>query len=232
MARIRYLKPEFFTDEDLAELPLEARLLFAGLWCHADRAGRLEDRPKFLKAMIFPYDQKIDIDKFLELLNTVRSDGQRFINRYKTDDGRCFISIPSWSRHQSPHHTERASVIPEPPHTPQDKDKEKDKEKRASPLSELSNRSITVKQPLKVKHLDFVYLFPEEYEKLIERFGEQKTLDKIEVLNLYLGSNGKRYKSHYHTLLNWDRMEKEKNKHTKPVTGEDIDQWMEQHSKT
>ena len=52
MARIRSLKPEFFKDEDLALLPFEARILYSGLWCYADREGRLEDRPKYLKADI------------------------------------------------------------------------------------------------------------------------------------------------------------------------------------
>jgi len=53
MARIRSLKPDFFKDEDLAVLPFEARLLFEGLWCYADKEGRLEDRPKYLKGVEF-----------------------------------------------------------------------------------------------------------------------------------------------------------------------------------
>ena len=64
MPRIRYLKPEFFTDDDLAEHSFETRLAYAGLWCHADKAGRLEDKPKFLKAVIFPYDDKVNMEKF------------------------------------------------------------------------------------------------------------------------------------------------------------------------
>ena len=44
MARARLLKPGFFTNEDLCELPAFGRLLFAGLWTIADREGRLEDR--------------------------------------------------------------------------------------------------------------------------------------------------------------------------------------------
>ena len=43
--RTRLLKPGFFMNEELARLPVRARLLFAGLWCLADREGRLEDRP-------------------------------------------------------------------------------------------------------------------------------------------------------------------------------------------
>ena len=53
------------------------RLLFIGLWTQADREGRLEDRPKRIKAELFPYDN-IDIDKGL---NELQAKG--FIVRYK-----------------------------------------------------------------------------------------------------------------------------------------------------
>src|SRR3990167_5958977 len=46
MPRARLLKPDFFNDEKMAELPFAARLLFQALWCEADREGRLEDRPQ------------------------------------------------------------------------------------------------------------------------------------------------------------------------------------------
>lgn len=110
MPRIRYIKPEFFTDENIAELPMEARLLFQGMWCLADRAGRLEDRPKYIKAMLFPYDN-VDVDKMLALLD---GSGKRFIQRYQVD-GRAFIQITHFDKHQKPHHTEKPSEIPQPP---------------------------------------------------------------------------------------------------------------------
>ena len=46
MARARNIKPGFFRNADLVEMPIEARLLFIGLWTLADRSGRLEDRPR------------------------------------------------------------------------------------------------------------------------------------------------------------------------------------------
>lgn len=58
----------------------------------------------------------------------------------------------------------------------------------------------------KKKYLDFVYLTPEEYDKLKTRLGFLLP-DYLERLNLYLGSIGKRYKSHYFTILNWWRRE-------------------------
>ena len=61
MARSRNIKPGFFKNELLAELPFEYRILLQGLWCQADRDGLLEARPKRLKAEIFPYDD-VDVD--------------------------------------------------------------------------------------------------------------------------------------------------------------------------
>lgn len=113
MARRRTLSPEFFSDEDLSMLPFEARLLYAGLWCYADREGRLEDRPKYLKAMIFPYD-RVDVEKLLTLLanpQTPDRPGKVFIRRYQAD-GKQLIDIPEFSKHQSPHGTEHSSRLP------------------------------------------------------------------------------------------------------------------------
>ncbi len=40
--RSRNIKPDFFLNEDLAEVSHTSRLLFIGLWCFADRDGRFE----------------------------------------------------------------------------------------------------------------------------------------------------------------------------------------------
>ena len=109
MARSRNIKPSFFQNEHLAETSPHARLLFIGLWCIADREGRLEDRPKRIKANLFPYEE-INIDK---LLNELASSNGRFILRYKTTDN-CYIQVVNFSKHQSPHIKECASTIPEP----------------------------------------------------------------------------------------------------------------------
>ena len=110
MARCRNLKPTFFKNEDLADLPAEARLLFAGLWCWADRAGRLEDRPRRLKAEILPYSE-VDVD---DLLDKLAAFPGRFIVRYEVD-GSPYIDIPGFATHQNPHQAEKASEIPAPP---------------------------------------------------------------------------------------------------------------------
>lgn len=107
MARARNIKPGFFTNEELVELPFSTRLLFIGLWTIADRAGRLEDRPKRIKIELFPCDD-LDIDKALNELAD-----HNFIVRYGVD-GRRFIQIVNFEKHQSPHVKEADSTIPAP----------------------------------------------------------------------------------------------------------------------
>ena len=107
MARSRNIKPGFFTNEHLADLPFECRLLFIGLWTLADREGRLEDRPKRIKAAIFPYND-VDVDASLRELE---ENEEVFIVRYEVD-GSNYIQINNFVKHQSPHHKEVASTIP------------------------------------------------------------------------------------------------------------------------
>lgn len=114
MARIRYLKPDFFKDEDIKELPFEARLFYQGLWVQADREGRGEDRPERLKIEIMPYDE-VDAEEIMRLLAHHKKNGKRpFIVRYEID-GEKYYQIINWQKHQKPHKTERESVIPPPP---------------------------------------------------------------------------------------------------------------------
>lgn len=107
MARSRNIKPGFFTNDELAECSPYARLLFAGLWTIADKEGRLDDRPKKVKAMVLPFDD-VDCNDLLQQLHS-----HKFINRYQVNDEQ-FIQINNWKKHQNPHCKEAASEIPEP----------------------------------------------------------------------------------------------------------------------
>jgi len=107
MSRARNIKPGFFKNDQLAECHPLARILFAGLWCEADREGRLEDRPKRLKVECLPYDD-CDVDV---LLSDLAKRG--FIQRYEVN-GVAYIAIVEFLKHQNPHQRESASVIPGP----------------------------------------------------------------------------------------------------------------------
>ena len=108
MARSRNIKPGFFSNEHLAEVDFATRLLFIGMWTEADREGRLEDRPRRLKMALFPADN-VDIDAMLYSLHDLE-----FIDRYSVD-GRNYIQVVNWAKHQNPHLKEAKSTIPEKP---------------------------------------------------------------------------------------------------------------------
>lgn len=94
-------------NETLADLDPLTRLLFIGLWTIADKAGRLEDRPRRIQTLCLPYDQA-NVDSCLNQLQT-----NGFIVRYLVKN-RAYIQVVNWGRHQRPHHKEIESIIPEP----------------------------------------------------------------------------------------------------------------------
>lgn len=103
--RARNIKPGYFNNEELAECDPLARILFAGLWCLADREGRLEDRPKRIKRDVLGYDD-CDVDTLLGQLHDAR-----LIVRY-TVAGQHYIQVTNFDKHQRPHANEQDSVIP------------------------------------------------------------------------------------------------------------------------
>lgn len=108
MARSRNIKPAIMANEDLAELQPFDRLLFIYLWMLADREGRLEDRPKRIKAEAFPYDN-CDAEPMLERLAAAG-----FISRYSVE-GKGVIQVINFTKHQTPHVREQASTLPKQP---------------------------------------------------------------------------------------------------------------------
>ncbi len=107
MARSRNIKPSFFCNDILADTDPLARLLFIGLWTIADREGRLEYRPKRIKAEILPYDD-CDVEN---LVNQLVKGG--FLHVYKAGQTE-YIQVVNFSKHQNPHMKEQASTIPAP----------------------------------------------------------------------------------------------------------------------
>ena len=107
MARSRNIKPGFFTNDVLGELPALTRLLYAGLWAISDREGRLEDRPKKIRAEVLPYD----VCDPGEMLQSLAKAG--FIQRYEVE-GVHVIQVLAWHKHQKPHIKEAASILPAP----------------------------------------------------------------------------------------------------------------------
>lgn len=104
MARIRTIKPEFFTSEDIVGLPLSARLLYIALWCEADREGRLYWKPQTFRIRYFPADS-VDIQSAADALLE-----RGLVKLY----GEGFACIPSFRQHQHINPRESQSRLPAP----------------------------------------------------------------------------------------------------------------------
>lgn len=55
----------------------------------------------------------------------------------------------------------------------------------------------------KEKYLEYIQLSSNEYQKLIDKYGEEITLKAIEKVNNHKGATGRKYKSDYSAILNW-----------------------------
>lgn len=104
MARIRTIKPEFFTSDDVCALSPLARILYIGLWCEADREGRMIWSPATFKRRYLP-DDACKIEKIAgELVE------RGLVVLY--GDGLAFI--PSFAKHQHVNPREAESKLPVP----------------------------------------------------------------------------------------------------------------------
>jgi hypothetical protein len=95
MSRIRSVKPEFWSSEQVMECSPVVRLLFIGLWNFCDDAGRHPFAPKQIKALVFPGDDLTaeDVSRMLDELST-----NGLVLRYSVD-GKDYLQVTGW-QHQ------------------------------------------------------------------------------------------------------------------------------------
>lgn len=75
MARIRTIKPEFWTDEKIGSIKRDIRLLFIGLWNLADDDGVLKANPAYIKGQLFAFDDELrtgTVKEWLDALENAR----------------------------------------------------------------------------------------------------------------------------------------------------------------
>lgn len=212
--RARNIKPGFFTNECVADCDPLARLLFQGLWCFADREGRFEWRPKKIKAEILPYDN-CQIEKLLAQLQK-----HQLIISYSVN-GNDYAFIPNFKKHQKPHPREAASTLPSPKGAKpgQDQGHAKDIARQSQDALILGYSDIRNPEPPPkyivppLGEFKNVNLKASEHQKLIKKFGQAKAHEWVEALSAFIEQIGKakankKYKSHYATILNWERRAK------------------------
>lgn len=147
MARIRSIKPEFWTDEKVVAISPLARLLFIGIWNFVDDEGRAPYSPSRFKMQILPADSA-DIS---ELLGEIRR--ENMITVYAVDD-KEYLQVNGFTKHQKID-KRTASKLPPPPNsaelrriTPVDQGREGRKKEPAQ--EEASSEALSRAAPVLV----------------------------------------------------------------------------------
>jgi hypothetical protein len=103
MARIRSIKPDFFTSETVASLSLSARLTFIGLWTYVDDNGVGMDNELLINAAIWPLEED-PLDTLARTREDLASLSRKgLVNRYR-DSRKRYLHITSWGEHQKVDH--------------------------------------------------------------------------------------------------------------------------------
>lgn len=110
MARIRSIKPEFWSHEKTMNCSRDARLLFIGMWNFADDAGRLSNSAKTIKAQVFPGDDDVASENIRRWIVELSSND--LLREYESE-GRAYLQITGW--HHQKIDRPKPSKIPAPP---------------------------------------------------------------------------------------------------------------------
>ncbi len=96
MSRIRTIKPEFWSSEQIVSCSPLARLLFIGLWNFCDDNGVHPSSYVRLKAEVFPVDS-FTVDEIKKLVGELIS--VALIREYTVDEKTYWI-VTGWKQHQ------------------------------------------------------------------------------------------------------------------------------------
>lgn len=109
MARIRTIKPEFFTSLTIESLSLEQRLTFIGLWTYVDDEGLCKYDPRLIRAALWPLSERTAEDVASDIRGLTAAS---LITHYVVSE-RSFLSVNGWSEHQRINR-KTASRLPKP----------------------------------------------------------------------------------------------------------------------
>ena len=94
MARIRTIKPEFWTDSFMVQLPPLARLIYIALWTAADDHGLIPDEPERLAMEVMPKEDALVFDDWFQFFE---ASGRIELLAV---EGATFYRIGKWETHQ------------------------------------------------------------------------------------------------------------------------------------
>lgn len=116
MARIRTIKPSFWSDGNVSRMSRETRLLVIGLISMADDAGRFPASQSAILGHVYPYDNVSprQLDKWLSDATALHNGSELPTVALYEIDGRRYGFFPKWRKHQRINRPQ-PSTLPEPP---------------------------------------------------------------------------------------------------------------------
>lgn len=206
MARIRTIKPEFWTSEKIVECSRDARLFFIGMWNFADDEGRLVNSAMQLKMKIFPAEDLL-IESIQGLLTELSVNG--LIKCYVVDN-KEYIQIVGWD-HQKinrpnpskiPEYQEAIHGAINEPHLPEGKGREgKGREKDIPPIAPQNTKNGSVKSKYRFEG-KFIKLVPDDFEKWEKAYHAIPDLNAALVgLDDWLGSQTKQKQDNWFQVI-------------------------------
>lgn len=108
MARIRTIKPEFWTDTLMVQMDPLTRLLYIGLWTAADDFGALPDEPERLAMQVMPREPVDSVEQRIDMLV---ASGR--LSRMLTNSGETYLLIEKWFDHQRVDKPTKSRIIRE-----------------------------------------------------------------------------------------------------------------------
>jgi hypothetical protein len=97
MSRIRTIKPDFYTAEQVMEVGIPARLTCIGMGNFADDNGVHPASPKTLKAEVFPSDD-LTADAVAGFVSELIEHG--LVGEFEAEDGKRYWYVIDWHRNQ------------------------------------------------------------------------------------------------------------------------------------
>jgi len=110
--RIRTIKPEFWTSEDIARLSDKAKLLAIGLLNYSDDHGYFNANPNLILAAIFPHEIGTPVHILLDELQKPNALGESFIEVCTGKDGRQIGRVAKFDDHQNVNRAKESKLKP------------------------------------------------------------------------------------------------------------------------
>lgn len=112
MPRSRNIKPGLLENDCLGECDDSIRLLFHCLPMFADKEGVIEYRPKRMLKDMWGYRKDVsveDLNRYITVISRLDNHSMLDIIKY---EGKIYLLIKGFSKHQNPHHTEKKGACP------------------------------------------------------------------------------------------------------------------------